>query len=217
MIVTIDGPAGAGKSTVAKMLADRLDFKFLDTGAMYRAVTWAALSRQVDVHDHKAVAAAAGDIEIRFLNDQVIVDGRDVTTEIRSPYITANVSEIADNADVREHMVMLQREIASNGNFVCEGRDQGTIVFPNAECKIFLTADSQERARRRHEELVAAGEEVEFEQILAQQTDRDRRDATRPVGRLVQADDAVEVSTDGKTLEEVVHALEEIARPLITT
>jgi cytidylate kinase len=215
MIVTIDGPAGAGKSTIAKMLADRLGFQFLDTGAMYRAVTWAALKRRVDLNDQRSVAAIAAKTEIRFVKNRVIVNGHDVTSEIRTPYVTAHVSEIADNPDVREHMVMLQREIASSGNFVCEGRDQGTVAFPNAECKIYLTATSAERARRRYEQLVAAGQDVQLGDVLEKQIQRDWRDKSRPVGRLEKAHDAVEFATDGMSPDEVADALEEITRPLI--
>lgn len=215
MIITIDGPAGAGKSTVAKLLAQRLDFCFLDTGAMYRAVTWAALKANIDVHDHPAVAGVANNIDINFVGDCVIVNGQEVTSEIRTPYVTASVSEIADNATVRESMVHLQREIAAVGNYVCEGRDQGTIVFPTAECKIFLTASPEERARRRHLEMVKSGEEISPEEVLVQQTERDRRDETREVGRLTKAADAIEYITDDKSLEEIIAELEEIAKPLI--
>jgi len=215
MIITIDGPAGAGKSTVAKLLAKRLDFCFLDTGAMYRAVTWAALKANIDVHDHPAVADIANNIDINFVGDCVIVNGQEITSEIRTPYVTANVSEIADNATVRESMVHLQREIAAVGNYVCEGRDQGSIVFPTAECKIFLTASPEERARRRHLEMIKSGEEITRDEVLIQQTERDRRDETRDIGRLIKAPDAIEYITDDKSLEEILSDLEEIAKPLI--
>ena len=215
MIITIDGPAGAGKSTVAKLLADRLGFRFLDTGAMYRAVTWAALKQGVDIHDHESVARIANEMELNFVNQNVIVNGHDVTSEIRTPYVTSGVSEIADNSMVRESLVHLLREIAADGNFVCEGRDQGTVVFPTAECKIFLTASPEERAARRQREMQNAGEDVSLDEVLVQQQERDRRDETRPVGRLLKADDAIEYMTDNKSLESIIEDLIEIAKPLI--
>jgi len=212
MIITIDGPAGVGKSTVAMRLANRLGFEFLDTGAMYRAVTWAALQKGVDLKDHDAVARIAASIEIHFDADQVLVDGQDVTSEIRSADVTAGVSEVADNPKVRHLLVAQQREMTAAGNFVCEGRDQGTVAFPNAECKIFLTATAAARAKRRFQQLRAAGAETDYHSILMEQTARDLRDTTRPVGRLSKADDAVEFETDGKSLEQVVDELETFAR-----
>ena len=212
MIITIDGPAGAGKSSVAKQLAHRLGFSFLDTGAMYRAVTWAALNQSVDILDPVAVAAVAANIQIQFEQERVLVDGQDVTQAIREPDVTKSVSEIADNPEVREHLVMLQREIAAEGNYVCEGRDQGTVVFPNAECKIYLTASSSERAQRRYDQLVANGKIASFEKILNEQEDRDRRDLMRPVGRLLKAEDAIELVSDAFTMDEIVERIQEIAR-----
>ncbi len=212
MIITIDGPAGAGKSSVAKQLAHRLGFSFLDTGAMYRAVTWAALNQSVDILDPVAVAAVAANIQIQFEQERVLVDGQDVTQAIREPEVTKSVSEIADNPEVREHLVMLQREIAAEGNYVCEGRDQGTVVFPNAECKIYLTASSSERAQRRYDQLVANGKIASFEKILNEQEDRDRRDLMRPVGRLLKAEDAIELVSDAFTMDEIVERIQEIAR-----
>ena len=211
MIITIDGPAGAGKSTVAKLVAKRLSYRFLDTGAMYRAVTWAAMQQGIDVTDHEAVSNVAAKIEIAFEDEKVLVDGADVTSDIRTSDVTVNVSEIADNAGVREQMVMLQREIAAEGDFVCEGRDQGTIVFPNAECKIYLTASAKQRARRRCEQMGSDGCEADFDTILKQQQDRDQRDLDRPVGRLLMARDAREIISDKKTLDEVVEEIIEVA------
>lgn len=212
MIITIDGPAGAGKSSVAKLLASRMGFRFLDTGAMYRAVTWAAMEQGVDIHDADAIAKIAAAIQIEFDQDRVWVNGQDVTQAIRESDVTQNVSEIADNPEVREHLVMLQREIAAGGNYVCEGRDQGTVVFPNADCKIYLTASSSERAQRRYDQLTSAGRVASFEQILRNQEDRDRRDKIRPVGRLVKAADASEIISDSFTMEQIVDQIEEIAR-----
>ena len=212
MIITIDGPAGAGKSSVAKQLAERLGFKFLDTGAMYRAVTWAAIEQGIDLNDTRAVATVAAGIRIEFANKRVLVDGQDVTDAIRGDDVTQAVSEIADNAAVREHLVSLQREIAAAGNYVCEGRDQGTVVFPDAACKIFLTASSGERAQRRYEQMVNDGKSASFEKILNEQEARDQRDLDRPVGRLLKADDAIELISDTYTMDEIVAKIEEIAK-----
>ena len=178
---------------------------------MYRAVTWAAMQQGIDVTDHEAVSNVAAKIEIAFEDEKVLVDGADVTSDIRTSDVTVNVSEIADNAGVREQMVMLQREIAAEGDFVCEGRDQGTIVFPNAECKIYLTASAKQRARRRCEQMGSDGCEADFDTILKQQQDRDQRDLDRPVGRLLMARDAREIISDKKTLDEVVEEIIEVA------
>jgi cytidylate kinase len=212
MIVTIDGPAGAGKSSAARELARRLGFRFLDTGAMYRAVTLAARERGLDLADGDALARMVREIRVELAGDRVLLDGHDVTTAIRRFDITTAIHYAADNAAVRGELVEWQREAAAGQNAVTEGRDQGTVVFPNAECKIFLTANEQERARRRHADLLARGEDISFEDVLANQRLRDHRDAARPVGALVKADDAVEVSTDGLSPEEVVAKLEQIVR-----
>ena len=212
MIVTIDGPAGAGKSSVARELARRLGFAFLDTGAMYRAVALAALRAGLGENDGEKIAALAERLTIGFDGERVLLDGDDVTQAIRTSEVAAAVYLAADNPRVRARLVELQRQIAGERDTVTEGRDQGTVAFPAAACKIFLTASPQERARRRHSELAARGESVSFDDVLAQQTDRDRRDANRPVGALVKAADAVEVLTDGLTAGEVVARLEEIVR-----
>lgn len=212
MIVTIDGPAGAGKSSAARELAHRLGFRFLDTGAMYRAVTWAAKERGLDLTDAEALAKLAGQIRVELADDRVLVDGRDVTKEIRTYEITTQIQHAADNPAVREQLVEWQRAAANDDNVVTEGRDQGTVVFPRAECKIFLTADEEERAERRYKDLIGRGENVSFDQVLAAQRTRDECDSNRPVGALVMADDAIEVSTSRLTPREVVARLEEIVR-----
>jgi cytidylate kinase len=212
MIVTNDGPAGAGKSSAARELARRLGFRFLDTGAMYRAVTLAAKERGLDLADPDRLTQLVGEIRVELLGDQVLLDGRDVTTEIRSYDITTSIQYAADNPAVRAQLVAWQREAADGADVVTEGRDQATVVFPHAECKIYLTADEDERARRRYRDLAARGEDVTFDEVLATQHTRDERDRTRPVGALRKADDAIEVSTNGLTPEEVVARLEEIVR-----
>ncbi len=212
MIVAIDGPAGAGKSTIARQLAQRLGFQFLDTGAMYRAVALAALRRGLGDGDSDAIAQLAAGLSIDFDGTRTLLDGEDVSAAIRTSEVSAAVYLAADNVEVRRRLVELQRQIAGHRDMVTEGRDQGTVAFPQAECKIFLTASPLERARRRYEELRARGESVALEEVLAQQADRDRRDAARPVGALLQAPDAVEFNTDGLTTNEVVNRLEELVR-----
>ncbi len=212
MIVTIDGPAGAGKSSVSRSLAQRIGFQYLDTGAMYRALTWYVQQQQVDLTDQTVVANLANRLEMRFDGGRVLANGKDVSQEIRGALVTESVSEIADNPAVRQIMVSLQREIAELGNYVCEGRDQGTVAFPDAECKIFLTASPSERARRRYLQLLENGKSADLNQILASQTARDHRDQTRSVGKLVKASDAIEVLTDGKPFEEVLDELVAIVK-----
>ena len=208
MIVCIDGPAGAGKSTVARRLAARLGFRMLDTGAMYRSVAWAARRDGIDWNDPAAIVEVADRIHIELADDTVRVDGQDVTAEIRTPEITALTHYAADNPGVREHMVARQRKLGASRDIVTEGRDQGTVVFPDAQCKFFVTASPATRARRRWEELRARGSNVTLEEVLAQQQLRDERDSRRLVGPLQPAVDAVIVSTDTLSIDEVVELLE---------
>lgn len=212
MIVAIDGPAGAGKSSAARALARRLGFRFLDTGAMYRAVALAALRRGHDWSQPDALADLARQLRIDVGEQRVLVDGEDVTQEIRTSAVTSLTHYAANNAAVRERLVVLQREAAGSDNVVAEGRDQGTVAFPHAECKIFLTATPAERARRRLRDLEQHGERATFEEVLAQQNLRDERDATREVGPLKPAADAIHVITDGLAPEQVVDRLEAIVR-----
>ncbi len=210
MIVAIDGPAGAGKSSVSRQLARRLDFQFLDTGAMYRTVALAILRHHLTDSDADEIARLADRLSIVFLGDRVLLDGMDVTAQIRTSEVAAAVYLAADNPKVREHLVQLQRQFAGQQNTVTEGRDQGTVAFPHAECKIYLTATPLERARRRHAELLARGEDISLEEVLRQNDARDLRDSTRAVGRLMKAEDAVEVYTDGLTTDQVVDRLQQI-------
>ena len=212
MIVTIDGPAGAGKSSAAKALARRLGFRFLDTGAMYRAVALAASRRGIDWDDPAALGDLARRVNIEVRESRTLLDGQDVSREIRTHAVTSLTHYAASNPAVRARLVELQRSAAGDDNVVSEGRDQGTVVFPAAECKIFLTASAEERARRRLRDLEARGEKLSLQEVLADQNRRDHRDATRDVGPLVVADDAITVMTDGLSADEVVHRLEALVR-----
>ncbi|MDA7903638.1 (d)CMP kinase [Mariniblastus sp.] len=215
MIVAIDGPAGAGKSSVTRLLAERLGFQFLDTGAMYRAVTLAAIDQGIDLLNESALQTIATEIEIIFEGEEVFIDGKISTSAIREPEVTRSVASVANAPSVRSYLVDLQRRIASQGNFVCEGRDQGTVAFPDSFCKIFLTASPKARAQRRVEQLSLSGKPVEFEVVIRDQEIRDQQDSTRDVGRLMKAQDAIELLTDDLSLEEVVAELESIVRQRI--
>lgn len=216
-VVTIDGPAGAGKSTVSRRLADRLGWTFLDTGAMYRAVALAALRAGAALDSDDAVGPIAERVEIVMASGCVVLDGEDVTAAVRSAEVTQAVRDVADSRRVRTRLVGLQRAFAAGRPIVTEGRDQGTVVFPDAFCKVFLTASPEERARRRHGELVARGETVEFETVLADQLERDARDRARAIAPLRPAGDAVEVETTGLALEQVVDHLERLVRTRLET
>ena len=207
MIVTIDGPAGAGKSTVAREVAARLGWCYLDTGAMYRAVALVALERGLPLEDAQPLAEMAESLPIDFQAGRVFLEGRDVSSAIRSDRVTQATRPVADAAPVREAMKRLQRRLAAGRDVVTEGRDQGSVVFPAAEVKIFLTASPAERARRRHREQEARGLRSSLAQVLADQTRRDEGDRRRPVGTMEPAADALILETDGLSAAEVIERL----------
>lgn len=212
MIVTIDGPAGAGKSTLARALAQRLGFAFLDTGAMYRAVALAAQRRGLPWDEPERLVELAGTLDLRFDDGRLLLDGEDVGQAIRTIEVTRATHYAANNPGVRARMVERQRQMAGTRNVVTEGRDQGTVVFPLAECKIYLTASPEERARRRQRDLAAQGQQVSIDDVLASQNQRDASDQQRAVGPLRPADDAIEVVTDGLSPGEVLDQLEALVR-----
>lgn len=207
MIITLDGPAGAGKSSAARALAARLGWCYMDTGAMYRAVALIALDRSVPLDDATRIAMLADSLAIAFRDGRVFVGDRDVSTEIRTARVTSATRPVADAPPVREVMKQMQRRIAAGIDVVTEGRDQGSEVFPDAEVKVFLTASPVERALRRHREETARGVPLSLDDVLDAQNRRDEGDRTRPVGAMHPAADAVLVETDGLTQEEVVDRL----------
>lgn len=213
-IVAIDGPVGVGKSSVASMLAKRLDFLYIDTGAMYRSVALKCLRQGLDLNNRPSVAYLAQQIQIRLARTdnvlQVFCDGEEVTDAIRAPEVSAATSPVADNPQVRERLVALQQEMGRNGGVVMEGRDITTVVFPDAEIQIYLDADPAVRAERRFNELIAKGKNVTFEQTLSDLNERDRRDRERPVGALTVAEKALVVDTTSLNQEQVIDKLQAI-------
>jgi cytidylate kinase len=207
MVIAIDGPAGAGKSTVARALAQRLGFTYLDSGAMYRCVALAALEQGADLDDGAAMDELAGSLEIELDGDRVALAGRDVSAAIREPRVSEASSRVSVHPGVREAMVARQRELIAAGRYVAEGRDIGTVVSPDSPLKVFLTASPEERARRRAEQT---GEDPEA--VLAAQRERDARDETREHSALRAAEDAVEIDTTALTHDQVVDRVVTLAR-----
>jgi cytidylate kinase len=216
MIVTIDGPAGAGKSSAARRLARRLGFHFLDTGAMYRAVTLAGHRAGVDWKQPEELSAVAASLALELSSDRILMNGEDVTAAIRTLEITTLTQYAADNQEVRRLLTDQQRAFATGRDVVTEGRDQATVVFPGAECKIFLTAGEQERAQRRFLDLQARGEEVDLAEVLRKQRIRDKCDTERTHGGLAKASDSIEVLTDGLSPDQVVDRLAKIVQSVQT-
>lgn len=218
MIVAIDGPAGAGKSSVAKEFASKLNMLYIDTGAMYRALTWKALENNVDISDNKSMELLLKDSKIDLVPSKeenilkVFMDKQDITLAIREPHISKNVSQVSSHKGVRDIMTVKQRNLAENKNgVVMDGRDIGTVVFPNADIKIFLTASVEERAKRRLKEQLNKGIESNLDELIQEISKRDEQDINREIAPLRAAEDSIEVDTTNLTYEQVLIKLIDIA------
>ncbi|MCS7310606.1 MAG: (d)CMP kinase [Armatimonadota bacterium] len=221
LVVTIDGPAGAGKSSVAQRVSQALGLRYLDTGALYRALAWKAIQRGLRPQDTRYIIEMARATRVELLpqdgEQRVLVDGQDVTEAIRAPEVANLASPISAIPEVRAILLDWQREFGRQGGVVAEGRDTGTVVFPDAPVKIFLTASLDERARRRHKELLERGIDVPFEQVKLDMEARDQRDATRHIAPLRPAPDAVVIDTTHMSLEQVVEEVLAICRARFTS
>ncbi|MCB9894455.1 MAG: (d)CMP kinase [Planctomycetes bacterium] len=216
-IITIDGPSGAGKSTIARLAALRLGLRYLDTGAMYRAVTYHCMHAGIRLDDPKAIAGALKglDLQVELSLDgpmRVFVGGKEITDKIRTQEVTRNIHYVADVMEVRNFLVEMQRKIGENGNLVTEGRDQGTLVFPNASLKVYMFATPAVRARRRHAELQARGAETTYEEVLEDVSKRDYLDMGRELGGLKKAMDAVELDTSELSPDQVAESIVKLAK-----
>jgi len=207
-VIAIDGPAGSGKSTTARLVAERLGFMFLDTGAMYRALTLKALRMGLNLANEEEISSLTLTTKIELLQIsgrlKILLDREDVTDDIRTAAVSGNVARVAAHPAVREWLVQMQRRIGSRGNVVAEGRDVGTVIFPRARLKIFLVASIEERAKRRHKELAAQNQAEDIEALIAKIRERDALDSSRQVGPLKRADDAVDLDTTNLTVEQQV-------------
>lgn len=216
-VITIDGPSGAGKSTVAELAARKLGLRYLDTGAMYRAVTLHVMRSGARLDDPRAIVAAMQNMEldVRMSADgpmRVFLGSEDVSTAIRTPEVTRNIHYVADTVQVRNRLVAMQRDIGREGNLVTEGRDQGSVVFPDADLKIYLFASPEVRARRRFTELQQRGQDAAYDEVLEEVSKRDYLDMGREIGALVKAADAIELDTSNMTAEQAAQAIVDLAR-----
>lgn len=207
MKIAIDGPAGSGKSTVAKMLAERLGFTYVDTGAMYRAVAWKLKQHDIDPDNTNALRELLENTQFSISDSVLCMDGRKIGDEIRTPEISRLSSDVAKIAEVRRFLTAEQRRIAEKGNVIMEGRDIGTVVIPDADLKFFITASPEERARRRYEQLKRLGIEANYDRILNELIQRDRNDSSREIAPLKPAEDAIIIDTTNMTIDEVLDLL----------
>lgn len=217
--IAIDGPGGAGKSSIAKALAERIGFIYVDTGALYRSIGLYMLENNVDLSDSNAITGKLKDIsvELKYVDNKqrVILCGKDVSEDIRKPEVSMAASKVSAIPEVREFLLSLQRDMADKNNIIMDGRDIGTVVLPNAQIKMFLTASPEERAMRRYKELIAKGEEVEYETVLSELNERDYNDSHRSVAPLKPADDAAVIDTTGNNLEQSVDMIMKFIAPKI--
>ena len=215
MIIAIDGPAGSGKSTIAKLVAKRLNYRYIDTGAMYRAVAWTAQKKGLSLTDETAMAELARSLKIEFVpgadGQSVLVDGENATAHLKNETVGKGAATVAAQKSVREVLVARQRQIGETGNVVMDGRDIGTVVFPQANKKFFFVADAEERGRRRYEELKSKNPDLDLKIIIEEIRQRDHEDCNRKISPLVRAEDALEVDTTRLSIEEVTdHVLKNI-------
>ena len=205
LIVAIDGPAGSGKSTIAKLLAKKYDLTYIDTGAMYRMITLYLLENNIDINDLKGVERVLNTVNLDMQGDKFYLDNVDVSTKIREKRINDNVSKVASIKIVRSNLVDLQRKISNNKDVILDGRDVGTVIFPNAQVKIFLIASPEERARRRYNEFLEKKTEITYDEVLKSIKERDHIDSTRDESPFVKADDAIELDSTNLTIEDVIN------------
>ncbi|WP_195938906.1 (d)CMP kinase [Romboutsia sp. 1001713B170131_170501_G6] len=207
LVIAVDGPAGAGKSTIAKIIANRLNINYIDTGAMYRAITYKCLKNNIDINDEEEVIKLAKATDIDFRDNNIYLDGNILKEEIRTMEVSNNVSNVAKIKEVRYLMVDVQREIGKRNSVILDGRDIGSYVFPNADYKFYLVATPEERGQRRFKELKEKGYETTLEEIIKDIIKRDEIDSNREFAPLVKADDAIEINTTGKTIDDVVESV----------
>ena len=205
LIVAIDGPAGSGKSTIAKLLAKKYDLTYIDTGAMYRMITLYLLENNIDINDLKEVERVLNTVNLDMQGDKFFLDNVDVSTKIREKRINDNVSKVASIKIVRSNLVDLQRKISNNKDVILDGRDVGTVIFPHAQVKIFLIASPEERARRRYNEFLEKKTEITYDEVLKSIKERDHIDSTRDESPFVKADDAIELDSTNLTIEDVIN------------
>lgn len=204
LVIAVDGPAGAGKSTIAKIIADKLGINYIDTGAMYRAITFKCLKNNVDVENTDEVVKLAKSTDIDFRDNNIYLDDKIVNDEIRTVDVSNNVSKVSKIKEVRNLLVDVQRNIGSKSSVILDGRDIGSVVFPNADYKFYIVATPEERGSRRFKEMKEKGYDVNIDEIIKDIVDRDKMDMSRKFAPLVKADDALEIDTTGKTIDNVV-------------
>lgn len=212
LVIAIDGPAGAGKSTISKLIAKNLGINYIDTGAMYRAITYKCIKENIDVNDIQRVVDLCSRTDVDFVDNNIYLDGQRLDEEIRTLQVSSRVSDVAKIPQVREFLLKKQREIGKRSDVILDGRDVGTHIFPDTKYKFFLNASAQERGRRRYQELIDKGQSVVLEEIIEDIKKRDHIDSTREVAPLVKADDAIEVDTTSMTIDQVVTYISDIVR-----